>query len=32
LESLLHSDFEIDHTTLQVEHVTSQAPIPADQL
>jgi cobalt-zinc-cadmium efflux system protein len=32
LESLIHEQFEIDHTTLQVEHVSSQAPIPADQL
>jgi cobalt-zinc-cadmium efflux system protein len=32
LERLLEDEYEIDHTTLQVEHLTSQAPIPADQL
>lgn len=32
LEQLLESEYEIDHTTLQVEHLSSQAPIPADQL
>ncbi|MBN8869424.1 MAG: cation transporter [Solirubrobacterales bacterium] len=32
LEQMLEAEYEIDHTTLQVEHITSQAPIPADQL
>lgn len=32
LEHLLKADFEIDHTTLQVEHVSHQAPIPIEDL
>jgi cobalt-zinc-cadmium efflux system protein len=32
LERLLEDEYEIDHTTLQVEHLSNQPPIPADQL
>lgn len=32
LEELLENDYEIDHTTLQVEHSGDQRPIPIDQI